>query len=330
MIVGFGCTVPAIYATRTLENERDRILTSLLVPFMSCGARLPVYVLFASVFFPQDSGLVIFSLYVIGIVVAILAGLLLKKTVFKGQEASPFVMELPPYRRPTLKSIWAQMSERTGAFVKKARGLILVTSIVIWALLATPVRGEGTFGDAPVSDSAFASVSSVVAPIFEPAGFGTWEASGSLLTGFVAKEVVVSTMSQIYDVEQSEQEEIVQTTFLEDVWEIISSFFVAAWDTVKSIPLIVGVNLFEEEEETEPTALMSAVHDSFEASSGGKGALASFAFMVFVLLYTPCMVAVAAEKHEFGAKWMWVSVIGQFALAWVASVAIFQIGSLLI
>ena len=330
MIVGFGCTVPAIYATRTLENEKDRILTSLLVPFMSCGARLPVYVLFASIFFPQDSGLVIFSLYVIGIVVAILVGLLLKNTVFKGQDASPFVMELPPYRRPTLKSIWSQMSERTNAFVKKAWSLILVTSIVIWALLALPVKGDGTFGEAPVSDSAFASVSSVVAPIFEPAGFGTWEASGSLLTGFVAKEVVVSTMSQIYDVEQEEQEEIAQTTFLEDVWEIIASFFVSAWDTVKSIPLIVGVNLFEEEEESEPTALMSAVHDSFESSSGGRGALASFAFMVFVLLYTPCMVAVAAEKHEFGAKWMWVSVIGQFVLAWVASVAIFQIGSLLL
>lgn len=330
MIVGFGCTVPAIYATRTLENEKDRILTSLLVPFMSCGARLPVYVLFASVFFPENSGLVIFSMYVIGIVVAILVGLLLKNTVFKGQDASPFVMELPPYRRPTLKSIWSQMSERTNAFVKKAWSLILVTSMVIWALLALPVKGEGTFADAPVSDSAFASVSSVIAPIFEPAGFGTWEASGSLLTGFVAKEVVVSTMSQIYDVEQEEQEEIAQTTFLQDVWQIISSFFVSAWDTVRSIPLIVGVNLFEEEEEMEPTALMTAVHDSFEGSSGGRGALASFSFMVFVLLYTPCMVAVAAEKHEFGAKWMWVSMIGQFVLAWIASVAIFQIGSLLL
>jgi len=328
MIVGFGCTVPAIYATRTLENEKDRILTSLLVPFMSCGARLPVYVLFATIFFPQNTGLVIFSLYVIGIVMAILVGLLLKNTVFKERDVSPFVMELPPYRRPTLKSIWAQMAERTNAFVKKARGLILVTSICIWALLALPVKGEGRFADAPVSDSAFAAVSSAVAPIFTPAGFGTWEASGSLLTGFVAKEVVISTMSQIYEAQEAE-EEAVATTFLEDIWEIVSSFFVAAWDTIKSIPLIVGINLFNEGEEAEPTVLMAAVHDGFEASSGGRGALASFAFMVFVLLYTPCMVAIAAERHEIGTKWMWVSVIGQFALAWLVSTLVFQIGSLL-
>jgi len=328
MIVGFGCTVPAIYATRTLENEKDRILTGLLVPFMSCGARLPVYVLFATIFFPENTGLVIFSLYVIGIVVAILVGLLLKNTVFKGGDVSPFVMELPPYRRPTLKSIWAQMSERTNAFVKKAWSLILVTSIVIWALLALPVKGEGTFADAPVGDSAFAVVSSAIAPVFEPAGFGTWEASGSLITGFVAKEVVVGTMSQIYEVEEAE-EEAEATTFLEDVWEIISSFFAAAWDTIKSVPLVVGINLFDEEDEAEPTALMAAVQKGFDNSSGGRGALASFAFMIFVLLYTPCMVAVAAAKHEFGAKWMWVSVIGQLALAWIVSVLIFQIGSLI-
>ena len=327
MIVGFGCTVPAIYATRTLENEKDRILTSLLVPFMSCGARLPVYVLFATIFFPENTGLVIFSMYVIGIVMAILVGLLLKNTIFKERDTSPFVMELPPYRRPTLKSIWAQMSERTNTFVKKAWSLILVTSIVVWVLLALPVKGDGNFADAPVADSAFAGVSSVVAPIFKPAGFGTWEASGSLLTGFVAKEVVVSTMSQIYDVDEV-AEESEPTSFLQDVWYIISSFFSAAWDTIKSIPLIVGINLSEEQEEPQPTALMAAVQSGFEASSGGRGALASFAFMVFVLLYTPCMVAVAAERHEFGAKWMWVSVIGQFVLAWIMAVLIFQIGSL--
>jgi len=270
---------------------------------------------------------VIFSMYVIGIVMAILVGLLLKNTVFKERDVSPFVMELPPYRRPTLKSIWAQMSERTNAFVKKAWSLILMTSIVIWALLALPVKGEGSFADAPVSDSAFAMVSSAISPIFEPAGFGTWEASGSLLTGFVAKEVVVSTMSQIYDVEETE-EETVPTTFVEDVWYVVSSFFSATWDTIKSIPLIVGVNLFGDEGESEPTALMAAVQSGFELSSGGRGALASFAFMVFVLLYTPCMVAVAAERHEFGTKWMWASVIGQFVLAWIMSVLIFQIGLL--
>ncbi len=328
MIIGFGCGVPAIYATRTLENEKDRILTSLLVPFMSCSARLPVYVLFASIFFPENTGAVIFSLYILGIVMAVVVGVLLKNTVFKKSQNSPFVMELPPYRKPTFKSIWTQMAERTSAFVKKARSIILATSVIVWVLLSTPMKGEGSFANTPVSDSAFAIASSVVAPIFKPAGFGTWEAAGSLMTGFVAKEVVISTMAQLYGIEEVEEEGVVQTTFFSDVWEMVTSFFATAWDTIKSIPLIVGIDLFNNEDEPEPTALMNAVQNGFEKSSGGKGALASFAFMVFVLLYTPCMAAVAAEKHEFGAKWMWVSVIGQFGIAWIMSVLIFQIGSL--
>lgn len=327
MIIGFGCSVPAFMATRTLENEKDRILTGLLVPFMSCGARLPVYVLLASIFFPENSGLVIFLLYVLGIVVAILVGLLLKNTLFKGKEQSPFVMELPPYRVPTLKSIWLHTWERTGAFVRKAWGLILVTSVIIWVLLAIPVGGGG-FADTPVNESAFASVSKVIAPVFSPLGFDEWEMTGSLITGFVAKEVVISTFNQVYDLE-AVAEEAETATFFEDLGEILVSFFGALWDTLKSIPLIVGVNLFEVEEEEEPTALMQVVETSFEESSGGHGALASLGYMAFVLLYTPCMVAIAAEKQELGAKWMWVSIFGQLIIAWVVAFIIFQGGLLL-
>ena len=185
MIVGFGCTVPAIYATRTLENEKDRVLTGLLVPFMSCGARLPVYVLFASIFFPQNSGSMIFFLYLLGIVTAMVAGIVLKNTLFKGKEQAPFVMELPPYRMPTLKGIWFHMWERTSAFVRKAWTIILATSVVIWILLAIPLGG-GSFADAPVENSAFAGVSGLIAPVLNPLGFGNWQASGSLITGFVA------------------------------------------------------------------------------------------------------------------------------------------------
>ncbi len=329
MIVGFGCTVPAFYATRTLENEKDRILTGLLVPFMSCGARLPVYVLFASIFFPGNSGTVIFWIYMTGIAVAILLGLILKNTLFKTKEQSPFVMELPPYRMPTLKSVWINMWERTSSFVHKAWTIILATSIVIWALLAIPVNKAGSFADIDVNDSAFASVSSAVAPALEPAGFGTWEASGSLVTGFVAKEVVVGTMSQIYGVEEAEEDAAEATTFFEDVGELITSFFGATWDTIKSIPLIVGINLFDGEDEGDTTELMQAVEVGFEESSGGHGALASVAFMIFVLIYTPCMVAVAAERQELGSKWMWVSVIGQLILAWLLAVVVFQGGILL-
>jgi ferrous iron transport protein B len=328
MIVGFGCTVPALMATRTLDNEKDRILTGLLVPFMSCGARLPVYVLLASIFFPENSGLVIFWLYVLGVVVAILVGLLLKNTLFKGKGQSPFVMELPPYRIPTFKSIWFHMSERTGAFVRKAWGLILVTSIIIWVLMAVPLGGAGAFADAPVDQSAYAGVSRAISPIFRPLGFGQWQMSGALVSGFVAKEVVVSTMSQVYDV--VEVEEAPQTTtFFEDLGEILIGFLGAVWDTIRSIPLIIGVDVFEGEEEPEPTALMAAVETSFEKSSNGHGALASVAFMVFVLLYTPCMVAVAAARKELGAKWMWFSIVGQFVLAWVVALIVFQGGLLL-
>ena len=327
MIVGFGCTVPALLATRTLDNEKDRILTGLLVPFMSCGARLPVYVLLATIFFPQNSGMVIFWLYVLGIAVAILIGLLLKNTLFKGKEQSPFVLELPPYRVPTLKGIWFHTWERTGAFVRKAWSLILVTSVIIWFLLSLPVAG-GEFTETPVADSAFASVSRTIAPAFKPLGFGEWEMSGPLVTGFVAKEVVVSTMNQVYDLEEPELEEE-QPSFFEDLGEILMSFLEATWDTVRSIPLIVGVDVFEAEEESEPTALMSAVEASFNESSGGHGALASVAYMAFVLLYTPCMVAVAVEFKELGAKWGWLSIFGQLAVAWLVAFLIFQGGLLL-
>ena len=220
------------------------------------------------------------------------------------------------------------MWERTSAFVRKAWTLIMATSVVIWFLLAIPVGGAGGFADVSVADSAFAGVSGAVAPVFAPAGFGTWEASGSLVTGFVAKEVVVGTMAQVYDVEEAE-EEAEPTTFFEDIGEVVTSFVGAVGDTIKSIPLIVGIDLFEAEEEEVSTDLMLAVESGFEASSGGHGALASIAFMVFVLLYTPCMVAVAAARQEFGNKWMWFSVIGQFVLAWVVSVIIFQGGLLL-
>ncbi|MBG0785259.1 MAG: ferrous iron transport protein B [Anaerolineaceae bacterium] len=327
MIVGFGCTVPALMATRTLDNEKDRILTGLLVPFMSCGARLPVYVLLASIFFPENSGMVIFWLYVLGIVIAILIGLGLKNTVFKGKEQSPFVMELPPYRVPTLKGIWLHTWERTSAFVKKAWGLILLTSVIIWLLLAIPI-GDGAFSDTPVNESAFASVSEVVAPVFSPLGFGEWEMTGSLVTGFVAKEVVVSTMNQVYDLEEA-ADAAEPTTFFQDLGEIGVSFLGAVWDTVRSVPLIIGIDLFDGEEEGEPTALMAAVENSFDESSGGHGALASVGYMAFVLLYTPCMVAIAAEKQELGTKWTWVSIIGQLMIAWLIAFIIFQGGLLL-
>ncbi|KAB8144684.1 ferrous iron transport protein B [Chloroflexia bacterium SDU3-3] len=324
MVVGFGCNVPGIYATRTLEHEKDRILTGLLVPFMSCSARLPVYLLLASVFFPTSGGLVVFSMYMLGIVVAVLVGMLLKHTLFAGQPPAPFVMELPPYRLPTLGNLWQQIWERTAAFLKKATTIIMGTSLVVWLLLAIPVGGSGSFGNTPVAESAFASVSRAFAPLFAPLGFSSWQTSGALVSGFVAKEVVVSTMAQVYDVEEASAEET--PTFQEDLVGIGTSFGAAVVDTVKSIPLIVGINLFGNAGDETPTGLPAAIEQGFNQSSGGHGALAALAFMVFVLLYTPCMVAAAATRHELGSKWMWFSIFGQLGIAWVVAVIVFQVG----
>jgi ferrous iron transport protein B len=329
MVVGFGCSVPAIYATRTLENRRDRILTGLLAPFMSCSARLPVYVLFAAIFFPQYASLAIFAMYLLGILVAIALGVLLNRTLLKTSDPSHFIMELPPYRLPTARNVWRQMWDRTASFIRNAWTIILTVSVLLWFLLAIPVRGDGnTFAAVSVEESVFGAVSGVVAPIFAPLGFGSWQASGSLITGFVAKEVVVATMAQVYRVELP-IEETPSTTLLEDAVLVVTSFVQATIDTLKSIPLIIGIDLFGADEEPAPTALMNAVQASFNQSSGGHGVLAGLAFMVFVLLYTPCMAAVAASKHEFGLKWMWFSVVGQFAVAWLVALAVFQGGKLL-
>ncbi|NJN66980.1 MAG: ferrous iron transport protein B [Chloroflexaceae bacterium] len=333
MMVGFGCTVPAFYATRTLENQKDRILTGLLVPFMSCGARLPVYVLLAAVFFPAASGMVIWSMYLLGIVVAIVLGFILKHTLFRDKEQSPFIMELPPYRLPTLRNTWVLMWERTAAFLKKAWTIIMATSVAIWFLIALPIPpGSGTFASTDLEQSGFATFSKLAAPVFAPTGFGSWEASGALITGFVAKEVVVSTMAQIYGVAEEEEEapeEAEPPTLVGDLSTIVTSFGSTVVDALKAVPGIVGIDLAGGEEEEEPSSLMTAIQTNFEESSGGHGALAALAFMVFVLLYTPCMVAVAAERQELGTKWMWVSIFGQLALAWGAALVIFQGGRLL-
>lgn len=331
MMVGFGCTVPAIYATRTLENEKDRLLTALLVPFMSCGARLPVYVLFAAVFFPRRAGMVVFGLYLLGIATAVVVGLILNRTMFKGAEQSAMIMELPPYQCPNWRTVASYTGSRVADFVHNAWTIILATSIVLWFLMAVPLNANaGTFGDTDVDQSLFGQLAGVASPAFAPLGFGSWEATGALATGFVAKEVVVSTIAQTYGLTEDEAGDGPEPTVLEDVQFIGTSFVTAVVDTLKSIPLVVGIDLFVGEEEAVPSDLQQAVADSFNASSGGYGALAGLAFMVFVLIYTPCMVAVAAEKHELGTTWMWRSVIGQFVLAWVMAFIVFQGGKLLL
>jgi ferrous iron transport protein B len=323
MLVGFGCTVPAVYATRTLEDERDRVLTSLLVPFMSCGARLPVYVLISAVFFPNYAGLVVFGMYLLGILVALAIGLVLKRTLLPVTSHAPTIMEMPPYRLPTARTTWFHTWTRVTAFIGGAGSIIFGTMIVVWFLMSIPIGGSGSFADTEVDDSAFATVSGVVAPAFEPAGFGTWEAAGSLLTGFVAKEVVVGTMAQVYGVDGAEGSGP-SPSIGDSVREIGTGFAGAVIGALKATPGIIGINLADDAAAEEPSNLMASIRTSFAESSGGHGAAAALAFLVFVLLYTPCMAAVAAIRQETGTRWMWLSIVGQTAIAWAFAVVVFQ------
>lgn len=306
MLMGFGCSVPAVMATRTLESKRDRLLTMLVIPLMSCSARLPVYLLIAGTFFAERAGTMIFIVYLIGIAAALIVGRLFSRTIFRSAPA-PFVMELPPYRLPTAKGLLIHTWERSRIYLQKMGGVILVASIILWFLGAFPrnelqtdyfesqvegLRAIGTevaetradeiereFESKQIRDSYIGTAGRAIAPVVKPLGF-SWEMGVSLVTGFVAKEVVVSTLGVLY---QSE---------------------IGGGDSDSS--------------------LTSALRDP----SSGIAPLGAFAFMVFVLLYTPCIVTVAAIKREAGAGWMWFSIGYQLALAWLVSFAIYQIGTL--
>ncbi|HML22407.1 MAG TPA: ferrous iron transport protein B [Aggregatilinea sp.] len=321
LLVGFGCSVPGIYATRTLEDRRDRILTGMLVPFMSCAARLPVYILIGTAFFGASSGNLVFAMYLIGIAAAVMTGFLLRNTVLKSNEPQFFVMELPPYRRPSMKTVLRQVRMRTGAFVQAVWTVLMAASIIVWVLLNVPYHN----GQPPeLEDSLFGGVSRTVAPAFKPAGFGTWESSGALVTGLLAKEVVVSTLGQIYATAADNSDDATgSTAFVDDAKDIVVGFGTATLDTVKAtISLIPGVNLMGADAEEEDTALETALRDHFTP-------LTAVAFSIFVLLYTPCMAAIAAFRHEFGSRWMWANIGYMLVVAWLAATLTYQVGSLL-
>ena len=197
LLIGFGCNVPAIMATRTLESKQDRLITILINPLMSCAARLPVYVLFAGAFFAAYQGWVIFSLYLLGIVLAVLVGKIFKTYLFKGGVA-PFVMELPPYRLPTLKSVLIHMGQRGSSFIRKAGTIILGVVVLVWLLSNLPLGVEYAS-----QESVIGKIGSVLAPLFAPAGFGNWEAAAALIFGILAKEVVVGTLGVLYGMDEA-------------------------------------------------------------------------------------------------------------------------------
>jgi len=286
---------------------------------------LPVYVLFASAFFPDQAGTVVFLMYLLGIGVALAIGLILGRTLLPEERGLPAILELPPYRRPTLRSTRIHTWTRTRAFLADAGSIILVTSVVVWLLLSIPVGGRSEFAEVAVGDSAFAATSRVIAPALEPLGFGTEEATGALISGFIAKEVVVSTMGQVYGTDADDRDEP-DPSIGADLGELARGFTGAVVDTVRALPSLVGVDLRADDRGAEADTLTSRIQAEFEASSDGHGRLAGLAFMVFVLLYTPCMAAIAAERRELGSRWMWLSIGGQTGLAWIAAMAVFQGG----
>ncbi len=326
LVLGFGCNVPAIYATRTLENRTDRILTGMLVPFMSCSARLPVYVLIASIFFPAYRTPAVLAMYILGIAVALMVGFLLRKTAFKRSETSALLIEVPAYRMPTLKNVWTEMWLRTRAFLAGAASIIMVVSIIIWLFMAIPVSGDGSFANTPVDDSAFAHLAGAISPVFEPLGFGNWENTSALMSGFIAKEVVVSTLAQVYHVPLDEPAHEEELGFFAEAQAAAESFIQAGFDTLKAIPGILGIDLSGDGGNDHPAALGEAIRQGFDAASRGHGALAGLAFMVFVLLYTPCMATIAAMRQELGSRWMATSIALQLTLAWLAAFIVFQTG----
>jgi len=317
MILGFGCAVPAVYATRTIASRRDRVLTALLVPLMSCSARLPVYVVFGLAFFGSSAGTVIWAMYALGILVAMLAGMVFTRTILKPDVSSAFVLELPPYRSPAFKSVLIHMWENTREFVHKAGTVILYASLVMWVLLNLP------WGVDNQRDSYFGRVSGAIAPVFAPLGFGDWQTSGALVTGFMAKEIVVSTMSQIYIGAEDAEEAAEPTTFLEDLSGIGFGFVDAAVNSGKILlSIIPGVNLVDEEAEAQDTVLSRALREHFTP-------LSAVAMLIFVLLYVPCVATLGAIKHEFGISWAITSAVYQTAVAWLAAFLVYQGGMLL-
>jgi ferrous iron transport protein B len=319
MLLGFGCSVPAIYATRTLENPKDKALTALLIPLMSCGARLPVYVVFIGAFFTTSAGTVLWSLYVMGIVLAVVMGIIFKRTLFRG-EAPMFIMELPPYRMPSFRSLMIHTWEKGKHFLIKAGTYILAVSILVWFLLNLP------WGVEDKKDSYLGKMGQVIAPALAPLGFGTWEASSSLISGLIAKEIVVGTMGEIY-VPAKEEEEGPTPTLSEDLTEIVTSFGGAVKNSIGNVVSAFGVTSMSAEETGEETQERAPLREAIKAQFNP---LSAYAFIVFVLLYMPCVVAAVAMWHEFGTwKWFGIAFAYQMVLAWGMAFLIYQGGRLL-
>ncbi len=287
IIVGFGCNLPALAATRTLSDSRQRVLTGMLVPFAACSARLSVFLVLAHAFFPKYAGLVVFLMYVASVMVILLVGVLLRHTMFRGLEPEPLMLALPAYQCPRALQLARSVLLRLWGFIRGASVIIISMITALWLLQGIPVTANaGGFAHVDdVHDSAYGVLADAVAPVFAPVGFDDWHASAALITGFVAKEVVVGSMSQSYHADEP--------------------------DDATSQQAGEGT-------------LGQKLRASFDQSSHGHGKAAAIAFLLFTLAYTPCLATVAEMRRQFGTKVAARSVLLSLAVAYVIAIIAFQ------
>ncbi|WP_279049433.1 Fe(2+) transporter permease subunit FeoB [Cedecea davisae] len=317
LIVGFGCNVPSVMGARTLDAPRERLMTIMMAPFMSCGARLAIFAVFAAAFFGQQGALIVFSLYILGIVMAILTGLMLKHTIMRG-EATPFVMELPVYHVPHLKSLLLQTWQRLKGFVLRAGKVIVIVSIFIGALNSFSFSGKAVDN---INDSALASVSRVLTPLLKPIGVheDNWQATVGLFTGAMAKEVVVGTLNTLYTAEDIHNEEFDAASF-----NLVDELGAAADETWQSLKNTFSLSVLANP--------IEASKGDGEMSSGPMGVMSSkfgseaaaYSYLIFVLLYIPCISVMGAIARESSRGWMTFSVLWGLNIAYSLSTLYYQ------
>ncbi|WP_194207367.1 Fe(2+) transporter permease subunit FeoB [Superficieibacter sp. 1612_C1] len=320
LIVGFGCNVPSVMGARTLDAPRERLMTIMMAPFMSCGARLAIFAVFAAAFFGQEGALAVFSLYILGIVMAILTGLMLKHTIMRG-EASPFVMELPVYHVPLIKSLLIQTWQRLKGFILRAGKVIVIVSIFLSALNSFSLSGKAVNN---INDSALASVSRVFTPLLEPIGIqgDHWQATVGLFTGAMAKEVVVGTLNTLYTAENIQEEEFNPAEF--SLTAELSDAVGETWQSLKdTFSLSVLANPIEASkgDGEMATGTMGVMSEKFGSAA------AAYSYLIFVLLYVPCISVMGAISRESSRGWMGFSILWGLNIAYSLSTLFYQVAS---
>ena len=339
MIVGFGCSVPALMGTRTLENKRERFLTLFLVPFMSCGARLPVYALFGAAFFGESAGMLVFGIYLTGIVIALVYGLLLRHTVFMGKE-STFIMELPPYHLPKVRNLFRHAWLRLKEFVFRAGKIVLIMVTVLGFMGS--IGTDGSFGNDNNEKSVLSAVGSVITPVFEPFGVerDNWPASVALFTGLFAKEAIVGTLNSLYAIEGTGDADAANAAgeagALATASEAAADEGFSLKSTVKEALVSIPANLVEVFTSiANPLGVKAAIEESEGAGNEGAyktmqahfnlGRFQVLAYLLFILLYVPCLAAMGTAFRELGRFYGTLMMVFQTVIGWSLSVLFFQV-----